>query len=67
MAKVLLFFGLEGSWEGLGASWGPRVDFNRFVVDLCLKGSWEAWGGVGVFGVREFGLKCLPELILVLN
>ena len=27
-------FGLGGSWGGLGASWGPRADFNRFLVDF---------------------------------
>ena len=34
VAKVLLFLGLEGSWGGLGASWAPRADFNRFLVDF---------------------------------
>ena len=32
-----LFSGLEGSWGGLGASWGPRGPkswFNRFLVDF---------------------------------
>ena len=32
--NVLLFLGLEGSWVGLGASWGPRADFNRFLFDF---------------------------------
>ena len=30
----LLFSGLEGSWGGHGTSWGPRADFNRFMVDF---------------------------------
>ena len=34
IGKLLLFLGLEGSWEGLGASWGPRADFNSFLVDF---------------------------------
>ena len=33
-ATLLLFSGLEGSWGGLAASWGPRADFNRFLVDF---------------------------------
>ena len=33
-ATLLPFSGLEGSWGGLGASWGPRADFNRFLVDF---------------------------------
>ena len=27
-------FGLGGVLWGLGASWGPRADFNRFLVDF---------------------------------
>ena len=27
-------FGLGGVLGGLGASWGPRADFNRFLVDF---------------------------------
>ena len=27
-------FGLGGVLGGLGASWGPRADFDRFLVDF---------------------------------
>ena len=30
----LTCWALEGSWGALGASWGPRADFNRFLVDF---------------------------------
>ena len=32
--EIAPVFGLGGSWRGLGASWGPRADFNRFLVDF---------------------------------
>ena len=36
---------LEGTWGALGASWGPRADFDRFLIDFwsILSDFWSIW------------------------